>query len=407
MSERAIRLRPAADVRPESPRWLWEQRIPLGSPSLIAGREGLGKSTLGCELTARVTRGELPGDLEGEPAHVIYASAEDAPHTTIVPRLIAAGADLDRVSLLEVELTVDGGDVTPGALTLPDDTHRLAELARESGARLLLLDPLVSYLPEQVNAHRDQHVRRVLAPLARMAADLDLALPSIVHLNKGEGSDPLARVGGSVGFTAAARSVLVFARDPDDPDGEAGPLRVIAHAKSNLGPQARSLLARIEPRTIDIDDGETIATSRVVLLGESDQTARDLLASAPSTSDERTVRDEAGEFLRVELANGPVPARQLRATAETSGFNWRTVERAKKQAGVRSVKQGTEWLWQLKTDSLSPNGNVVGLVGVVGLGKDDKDDKADKIPGLGELSSFAQDEADRIAAKWGDEGGGE
>jgi len=167
VSERAVLLRPAADVEPESPRWWWQGRIPLGSVSLLAGREGLGKSTVSTELGAQATRGELTGDLHGKPAHVVYASAEDSPETTIVPRLLAAGADLDRVSLLEVVYRDDGAEL-PGALTLPDDTPALADAVREADARLLVLDPLVSYLPGEVNAHRDQHVRRVLAPLAAL-----------------------------------------------------------------------------------------------------------------------------------------------------------------------------------------------------------------------------------------------
>ncbi len=124
----------------------------------------------------------------------------------------------------------------------------------------------------------------------------------------------LARVSGSVGFTAAARSVVVLARDPEDPEGETGSRRVIAHAKCNVGPLAPSLCARIEPRLVQADCGTNLETSRVVLLGETAQSARDLLEQ-PGSSEERSARDEAAGFLRAELANGLVPTRTLKAAA--------------------------------------------------------------------------------------------
>lgn len=366
--QRSLLLRRAVDVQPKSPRWLWGGRIPLGSVSLIAGREGLGKSTVTIHVGSRASRGELPGDLEGKPGHVIFASAEDSAESTLLPRLLAAGADLDQVSLLDVFIR-EGAEELPGALTLPNDTEALGEAIRASGARMLVLDPLVSYLPGDVNAHRDQHVRRVLAPLARLADDHDLAIVAVVHLNKGETTDVLARVGGSVGFTAAARSVLVFGRDPDDPDGESGASRILAHAKCNVGPLAPSIRARIEPRTVDTEGGEAIATSRVVLLDETEETARDLLTQ-PATSDEQTARAEAAEFLRAELERAPMPAKLIRAAAHDAGIADRTLDRAKKAAGVRARKRPEGWVWELINATYSPNGGD-GVVGVVGaLDKD-------------------------------------
>ena len=153
----SIALRSAADVLPQSPRFAWDQRVPMGTVSLLAGREGLGKSTVAVKLAARITRGVLPGDLYGEPAHVVLASAEDSPQHTLVPRLMSAGADLGRVSFVEAFLCEE--EEIPGTLSLPDDLHELEAECREVGARLLVVDPIVSYLPTKINAHRDQHVR--------------------------------------------------------------------------------------------------------------------------------------------------------------------------------------------------------------------------------------------------------
>lgn len=359
---REVVLRPAASIEPCSPRFAFKGRVPLGLVTILAGREGLGKSSVTIELGAQGTRGELAGDLEGEPFHVVYASGEDSPHTTLVPRLMAAGADLERVSILEVVDRLDGERV-PGVLTLPEDLPRLAAAVVAAGARMLVLDPLVGYLGAEVNAHRDQDVRRVLAPLARLAADHDIAVLGIMHLNKGDTTDVLSRVSGSVGFTASARSVLAFARDPEDPQGESGPYRVLAHAKCNVGPLAPSLRARIEPRKILDDHGDPLATSRVVILEETSQTARDLLEQ-PANSEERTARDEAADFLRAELADGPIPTPRLKTAAGDAGLSWRTVERAKSRVGAKAVKTSSGWQWELNTATPTPAAAVGGLVGL-------------------------------------------
>ncbi len=266
---------------------------------------------------------------------------------------------------LDVEVEQDD-EITGDTLTLPGDIDQLAAVVEEVDARLLVLDPLVSYLPAEINAHRDQHVRRVLAPLARMADLHGLAIVAVIHLNKSESTDSLARVSGSVGFAAAARSVLILGRDPDDPDGERGNRRVLAHAKCNLAPLAPSLQLRIEPRIIEGHDGTPIETSRLTVIGQSDRTAGDLLGQ-PVNSDELTARGEAREFLRTELADGPVAAKRLEATAKAADLSWRTVQRAKKQAGVRSRKVGTEWMWELANTATSTDNPLGGLVVVGGL----------------------------------------
>jgi len=363
-------LRSAADVRPETPRWAWEGRLPLGAVSLLAGREGLGKSTVTIELGACLTRGELPGDLHGEPCNVVYATAEDSPQAIVVPRLMAAGADLERVSLIEVVARLEGDEEGADVelregLTLPADLPKLAEAVCAAGARLLVFDPLVSYLSAETNAHRDQDVRRVLAPLARFADEHHIAVLGVMHLNKGETTDMLARVSGSIGFTAGARSVLAFARDTNDPDGESGSLRAIAHAKCNVGPLAATLLARIEPRTVATPGGDGLETSGVVLLGESDQTPRDLL-EPPASAEERTAQDEAADFLRAELGNGPVATARMRKAADDAGIAWRTLERAKKPAGVKASKGSSGgWEWALVNPEplplVTPCGGLGGL----------------------------------------------
>lgn len=263
-SGRRVVLTRASDITPEALRWLWDRRLPLRGLSLIAGEPGLGKSTLTVELAADVTRGQLDGDLHGQPADVLIATAEDHFASVVWGRLTAAGADMHRVHRVHVEHR-DGEEL----LTLPDDVAeveaRCAELAGVGWpVALVIVDPITAFMSGQVDTHRDAAVRRVLAPLAGLAERQQLAVVGVAHLNKDTAGKLLSRVGGSVAFGAAPRSVLAFARHPDDPDGEQGIERVIVHAKSNHGRYAPSLAARIESRAV-----ETVGeVSRLVIDGE-------------------------------------------------------------------------------------------------------------------------------------------
>lgn len=326
---------PASAVESKKVRWLWKERIPLGGLTLLAGDPGLGKSILTCDLAARLSRGEL-----GEEAGVtLLASAEDSQEATLRPRLEAAGADLDRVFFLERR---EFG----GSLSLPRDIARLRGLVRKHGARLIVIDPLMAHLPASVNSWQDQSVRGALAPLHALADLTGAAVVVVAHLNKGQERDPLRRIGGSIGVPAAARSALLLARDPDDPEGEQGSRRVLAHVKSNLGPLAPSLHYEVETVTLPGDgDGET---ARLRLLGGSSYSGADLLAS--SIGGESTSLEEAKEFLKAELADGPKAATQLIATAADLGIADRTLKRAKAQLGIESTKTAFNgrWSWALK-----------------------------------------------------------
>ena len=199
----------------------------LGTLCLVAGREGLGKSTLTYDIAARVTRGSLEGDRFGEPRGVLVAATEDSWAHTIVPRLIAAGADLDLVFRIEV---MSAEDVATG-LVLPKDLREMEEAAREVGAALLVLDPLMSRLG-QLDTHRDAEVRQALEPLVAIAERTDMTVVGLIHHNKSGATDPLQAVIGSRAFTAVARSVHTVMLDPDD---ETEQRRLFGTPKNNLG----------------------------------------------------------------------------------------------------------------------------------------------------------------------------
>jgi hypothetical protein len=339
---------PFAGIRRERVRWLWPGRIPLGMLTLLVGDPGLGKSILTCSLAAQVSRAG---------ADALLVSAEDSHGATVRPRLEAAGADLDRVHALEVRR-----DGVEDGLALPDDAAELEELVRAKSIRLVVVDPLMAHLPERVNSWRDQSVRRALAPLHRLAAAHGCAVVVVAHLNKSNGRDALHRTGGSIGIPAAVRSALLLARDPEDPEGDRGVQRVLAHAKCNVGPQAASLAVRIEP--VLLPGEERIDTARVQIIGECEATASQLL-DAPIVGEERTAVDEAVDFLRGELAEGPVDTKEVQSAARAAGISDRTLDRARYALGVKADRLGEpgkrgggHWIWRLPVKSATIKGAI-------------------------------------------------
>lgn len=319
---------PASSVRREKTEWLWPGRIPLGAVTALAGREGLGKSTLTCNLSARLTRGELTG----RPEVALLASAEDSLSATLRPRLEAEQADLDRVFFLRMRK--EGLDFD---LTFPSDFGELHRLVEQTQARLVVIDPLMAHLEGRIDAYRDQSVRTVLAPFHHLAQEHGCAVVVLLHLNKAAGLDAAQRIGGSVGLPAAARSVLLLARDPDDPAGEQGSSRVLAHVKCNVAPLAPSLLFEIEPILIPATGTEPdVETSRIVELGICDYTGSELLGS---TQNSGSKLEEAQEFLREQLFE-PRPSRQVKEAADAAGITAKTLRRAREQLGVEEVREG-------------------------------------------------------------------
>jgi putative DNA primase/helicase len=322
-----VRSVPAAEIVPVKAEWLWPKRVPKATLTLLAGDPGLGKSLLSIDLAARLSRGEL-----GDPGVTLIATAEDLPAATVVPRLVAAGADLARVRVVD------------GLRALPRDVDALSRDAMTAGASLVVIDPLMAFLPPgEVDAHKEQSVRVALARLQEMAEATEAAVLLVAHLNKGLEVEPLRRIAGSVGLQAAARSVLLLGRDPGDPESERGSQRVLVHVKSSLGELQPSLRYTVEPLAIG---SERIETARIVARGPSAVGASELLAPSPEPG---SAMAEATKLLQTELADGPKAARVLFAAADDVGVSRETLKRAKKRLGVESVKLDFSggWAWKL------------------------------------------------------------
>ncbi|MFN0095069.1 MAG: AAA family ATPase [Dehalococcoidia bacterium] len=317
---------PLADIRAERVEWLWPGRIPCGALTVVDGDPGLGKSTVLVDIAARVSTGTaMPGSNTAATrggADVLFLSAEDSPSHTLRPRLEAAGGDLARVHVFGPEAEFQ---------TLDDHAYFRAAI-EERSAKLVVIDPFVALLPSFVDAFRDQEIRSLLRPFAVVAGELGCAIVLIRHLTKAAGPAAIYRGGGSIGIIAAARSGLLLAKDPRAPSD-----RVLASIKSNLGPPPPALGLRVVPH------GET---SRIEWLGETDLTADQLVAPPPN--DGRRI-DEAADFLRAELANGPVSSKDLYERAKAEGVTERTLQRAKRELAVKSFPEGAGWSWRLPT----------------------------------------------------------
>ena len=343
---RRLVLTPASEIAPRPVWWGWEDRLPAGHVAIIAGREGIGKSLLLTWLTAHITRGTLPGVYAGQSRPVIYAATEDSWQHTIVPRLIAAGADLELVYRVEVESV----EVTAGAsfrveLSMPRDCEALAAEIKRLEVALLALDPLMSAVDRAVDTHNDREMRTVLEPLARMADETGCMVAGLGHFNKSGDSDPLNLVTGSRAFTAVVRAVLAAARDPEASDGTC----VVSQVKNNLGRlDLPSLTYLIRGAIVETAEGDA-RVGRLEFTGESARSVADILADAGAAG-ERTERAECAEWLRQQLADGPRRSREIETEAENiGGFSRRTLMRARKHLGVRAeqIQAGRKNEWWL------------------------------------------------------------
>jgi hypothetical protein len=313
-------VQPVSQLTPRPVSWLWTGRLALGKLAMLDGDPDLGKSLVTLDLCARLSRG-LPfpdGSPSPGPANALVFNGEDDGEDTIRPRLHALGADLDRVFVEQVDAN-DGS----GPLRLPTDWRRLDDALSQTGARVLVIDPIMAFLDPKILAGNDQSVRRALYPLARIAHLHTCAVLLVRHLNKRWGSRSLYRGGGSIAFLGACRSGWLIARDPREP-GQC----VLAQVKNNLAATQPSLAYTVQLR----EDGPPL----INWLGPHPWSADQLLAGPNARSPERPVHLARG-FLRSFLADGPRKAREIWPAAQIHGFTRRTMRRAKRQEKIATI----------------------------------------------------------------------
>jgi hypothetical protein len=252
-------------------------RIAAGTLAVAAGREGVGKSCWLAEMGSRISTGRLPGAWYGKPQNVLCAAVEDSWKHTIVPRYMAAGADLSRIGRFDV---ITEADATM-ALSLPVDNHLLEQAIVDNEIAAVFLDPLLSMISDRIDTHRERDVRQALDPLAGIAERTGAVIIGLAHFNKGAGSDVSARITGSGAFKNVPRAVFGFERDPDTGDC------VLTQSKNSLGRyDLPSLRYRIEGAEIDTPKGKA-HTGRYVGLGISDKSVADILETNRTHGDDR------------------------------------------------------------------------------------------------------------------------
>ncbi len=309
-----LKLIQMSEVQTEEVKWLWPPYVPLGKLTIVQGDPGEGKTTLVLAVIASLTRGEpLPECAEAAPPMtVIYQTAEDGLADTIKPRLEAMGADCSRVFVI---------DESRKELSMLDE--RLEKAVHETGARLVVLDPMQAYLGSDVDMHRANEIRPILKRVSAMAEQNNCAVILVGHMNKAQGLKAGYRGLGSIDFRAAARSVLLVGRTKDNPS-----VRVMAQDKNSLAPEGRSMSFALG------EDGFR-------WLGCVDATVDDVLCGM-ARAESKTAQMESA--LRELLEDGDgIPSDELAAYAESLGISERTLKIAKRNVGVASERRGGKW----------------------------------------------------------------
>jgi hypothetical protein len=321
-----------ATVAPEAVAWLWPARVARGKLTVLAGDPGLGKSFVTLDMAARTSTGRpWPDGAAAVRGVVILLSAEDGPADTIRPRVDALGGDCTRIHL--VQAIREAG--TERAVSLDRDLPALEHTIATLRPALVVIDPATAYLGAS-DSYKDADVRRLLAPLARLADKHHVAVLSVMHLTKNSQTRALYRTGGSIGFIAAARVALVVGQDPNDPGR-----RILTASKNNLAALPPALAYRITE-----DPPGTGA--RVVWDPDPVADGLDADALLAGSADDPAERRDADGLLRELLADGEQPVTELLKAARANRVSERTLDRAKRRLGIKARhigRPGTHGAW--------------------------------------------------------------
>lgn len=306
-----------SEVSEVSVDWLWYPYIPYGKLTVLQGDPGEGKSTFILNIAALLSNGKAMPDgfVIKEPHNIIYQCSEDGVSDTVKPRLIAAGADCNRVAYI-----VD--DDAP----LTFDDERIDEAIEKTAARLLILDPLQSYIPQDGDMHNAARMRSILSKLAKVAAKRNCAIVLVGHMNKAGGGKKLYRGLGSIDIAAIARSVLMVSRDECDES-----IRYVCQIKSSLAPEGSAIGFQFDP------------ISGFRWLGPCTPNTRNTVEDGPS----ETKRSIAARYIYETLSEQDTPVVEIMEMLQRLGISARTINSAKKDIEVKSYRKNDIWYWRL------------------------------------------------------------
>jgi hypothetical protein len=338
-----------------------------GRDHRLAGREGVGKSTCSAHLSAKVTKGELPGDFYGKPKGVVIVTTEDDWNATVQPRLVAAGADLSKVYHVQA-IQADGLEDT---VSLPNDLAEFERVIREYDVALVILDPLLTLINKKLDTHKDAEIRQALGPLTRVAHDTRASFIGLIHVKKSTEGDLMNRVMGSRAIGAVVRAVLFCASykpvEEMAEENEEGPFVMAApvvkrsrfvfgQIKNNLQAKVmKSIEYHMEGQIVGYDDEaqKDIEGSYLVIDGTHPENVEDIVLEQ-----EKRTKSTKTEGTRAELwlvgylsGKGEIPANQVFSEAKKVSLSRNAVYRAKGKLGpdrlvvkrVAEMSGGTTW----------------------------------------------------------------
>jgi hypothetical protein len=324
--------------------WLWPNRFALGKLGILAGLPDEGKGQVLCDMAARVTRGlDWPcGEGTAPHGNVVLLTAEDDPKDTVVPRLMAAGADLDRIEI--VQMVHEAGKDRMFSLVSDLDLLRQTVL-RIGDIKMIQIDPITAYLGvKQIDSFRTTDVRAVLGPVTDLASEFMVSIVGIMHFNKKtDVTNALLRISDSLAFGATARHVYAVVDDPENKR------KLLVKGKNNLARHDTKALAYgFGAREVGKDKktGQEIWAPHIVWYSQHvDVTTTEAMQAAGGKS--RHARHEARDFLLDRLEAGPVKAADIFEEAKQNGISVKTLKRVKKELNIRSVKRDNGWFWEL------------------------------------------------------------
>lgn len=342
------KLTPASQIKPVSIKWLWPQWIALGKLTILAGAGGAGKTTMALSLAATLTNGGLwPDDTKNpKKGNVIIWSSEDDHADTLLPRLIAAGANLDRVHLVEGRTNQQGESEPFDPASDLDILRTAAELI--GGVSLLILDPVVNLIKGDM--HKANDVRRGLQGVVDFAEEMECAVLGISHFSKGSaGASAADRVIGSQAFSALARTVLVAGKQDNSET------RVLARAKSNIADDQGGCSYSIDLCHIETDDGHMIQTTKTLWGDYLEGSASEILSTIEARSNSSADEDPT-EALKAVLQAGKMASQEANKTMTASGYTTKQTRTAREKLKVVVTREGfgkdLKSYWELPRPSL-------------------------------------------------------
>jgi len=353
--ETVVKLIKATDIVPRKIQWIWKDRIPLGKLTLFVGDPDNGKSMVATEVAATVTTGRHWFDAENTfpPSDVLFFACEDDYEDTAVPRLMAAGAKLNKIHFGEMREAKAGETEKQREMRLDTDIEAIAAALDENPRiRLVVIDPVSNHLGNKKMVD-EQAMRAILRPLHGLARKKSIAILGIMHLNKKVDLKLINRVGGAMAFVGVARAVWVFNRDNNKENTFA-----MLPLKNNISERCGGLEFRIETKPIAMEN-ESVEQPYIKWVDKTDRSIDSLLQS-PKPGRPGTEREAAAEWVVAFLAEGPKAATEVERECELAGHSFRTLERTKDECGVESFKGDAQWFWRLKPTEVDAS-DVAGI----------------------------------------------